>query len=154
MKIVYCKKWSLFRKQPHDIITQQQARSRHEKGEPYTVVIYNSNSDSVRYVVDINLRFITVRFFNEEFENYLLYSFLKIDNKLFLNTAYYYRFQNNQEIEHLYFNFKENGDMVTEKKDYLNNIVEETEAKVDVSVNWEAIPQFGEYQNLLKEERK
>lgn len=154
MKIVYCKKWSLFRKQPHNIITQQEAQARHNKGEAYTAVISNSNTDTIRYVVDINSRFITVSFFNKEFENYLVYGFMKTDDKLFLNTAYYYRFQDGKEIEHIYFNFKENGDMITEKKDYINNIVEESEAKVDVSVNWESIPQFGEYQNLLKEERK
>ena len=43
--------------------------------------------------------------------------------------------------------------MVAEKKDYIKNIVEESEYKVDVSCNWECIPKFGEYQELLKEER-
>ncbi|MBP1590662.1 MAG: hypothetical protein ILP22_01310 [Oscillospiraceae bacterium] len=154
MKTVYCKKWSVFRKQPHDIITEQEAKLRHEKDEAYTAVIYNSNHETVRYVVDVNSRFIVVNFFNEELENYLMYGFKKTEGKLFLNTAYYYRFQDNKEIEHIYFNFKENGDMVAEKKDYIKNIVEESEYKVDVSCNWECIPKFGEYQELLKEERK
>ena len=110
MKTVYCKKWSVFRKQPHDIITEQEAKLRHEKDEAYTAVIYNSNHETVRYVVDVNSRFIVVNFFNEELENYLMYGFKKTEGKLFLNTAYYYRFQDNKEIEHIYFNFKENGD--------------------------------------------
>ena len=77
MKIIYCKKWSVFRKQPHDIITEQEAKRRHEKNEPYTAVIYNSKDDTVRFVVDVNSRFIVVNFFNEELENYLMYG-LKI----------------------------------------------------------------------------
>ena len=153
MKIIYCKKWSVFRKQPHDIITEQEAKRRHEKNGPYTAVIYNSKDDTVRFVVDVNSRFIVVNFFNEELENYLMYGFVKIEGKLFINTAYYYRFLDNKEIEHIYFNFKENGDMVTEKKDYIKDIVEESESKVDVSGNWLSIPEFGNYKEILIEQR-
>ncbi len=43
--------------------------------------------------------------------------------------------------------------MVVEKKDYINDFVEESESKVDVSGNCASIPEFGSYKEILIEER-
>lgn len=52
------------------------------------------------------------------------------------------------------FGFKQNGELYMEKRDLLSGEIEEREAVVDVSCNWEDFPKFGDYSRLLILERK
>ena len=151
MKIIYCKEWALFKKQPHDIITEQEAKNRYSKKESYVAVLYENNT--LKYVVEIDGISETVRFYDDNLDNYLLYSFVKKGENMFLNTAYYYCFKEGKKVEHVYFNFKENGEMVAEKRDYIEGRVEGSEGTVDVSCNWERIPDFGEYNSVIRIDR-
>ncbi len=53
----------------------------------------------------------------------------------------------------IFFNFYENGEMFAEKRNYITNEIEEREGIVDVSSNWENIPQLGDYSNVMIKER-
>lgn len=97
MKITYCTVWSLFRKQPYHILSESDAKEKHINGEPYGVVIYEA--EDVINVIEIDENSLTVRFYNDKFENYLLYGFVKKDNRLFLNTVYHYLYNNGEEVE-------------------------------------------------------
>ncbi|MBQ7775067.1 MAG: hypothetical protein IJ379_04015 [Lachnospiraceae bacterium] len=151
MKIVYCEEWSLFKKQPHKILSEQDAKKKAAKEETYTAVLYED--DKVRYVIEVNKAFLTVRFYNDAFEYYLLYGFEKKDDRLFLNMAYHYAYLDGEEQETTLFNFKENGEMVAERRNYISGEVEEREGVVDVSCNWEPIPEFGDYHGVIRVER-
>lgn len=152
VKIVYCTEWSLFKKQPHNILNEQDAKSKFVSEGIYVAVIYEN--EKVKNVIEIDEMSLTVRFYNDNQENYLLYGFVKKNDKLFLNTAYHYTYFNNKKIEHILFNFKENGEMFVEKKDYISGELEEREAVVDVSCNWEPFPKFGEYAGVIKVDRE
>lgn len=127
MKITYCTEWSLFRKQPNHILSESDAKERHINGEPYVAVIYET--EDVINVIEIDESSLTVRFYNEKFENYLLYGFVKKDNRLFLNTAYHYLYNNGEEVE-------------------------QREIVVDVTCNWEDFPEFDNYFGIIRAERE
>ena len=151
MKIVYCMEWSLLKKQPHNILSEEDAKERYIKEESYVSVIYENNK--VKNVIEIDEISITVRFYNDSLENYLLYGFIKKDDKLFLNTAYHYTYKESKKVEHILFNFKENGEMFIEKRDFITGNVEERDGIVDVSCNWELFPDFGDYHGLIRVNR-
>ena len=151
MKIVYCMEWSLLKKQPHVILTEQDAKEKYIREGTYVSVLYEN--DKVKNVIEIDEMSVTVRFYNDNLENYLLYGFIKKDGKLFLNTAYHYTYKEGKKVEHILFNFKENGEMFIETRDFVTGSVEEKEAIVDVSCNWEPFPAFGDYNGLIRVNR-
>lgn len=152
MKIIYCTEWSLFRKQSNHILSESDAKERHINGEPYVVVIYET--EDVINVIEIDESSLTVRFYNEKFENYLLYGFVKKDNRLFLNTAYHYLYNNGEEVEQTLFNFKDTGELFMERSNNASKEVEQREIVVDVTCNWEDFPEFGNYFGIIRAERE
>ena len=152
MKTIYCKQWSLFKKQPHCIISESEAKNKHINGESYVAVIYEA--EKIKNVIEIDKVSLTVRFYNENQENYLLYGFAKKGVKLFLNAAYHYLYDNGEKIEMTLFNFKETGELFMERSNNASEEVEQRDAIVDVVCNWEVFPQFGEYQGVIKVERE
>lgn len=71
-----------------------------------------------------------------------------------INAAYYHSYEAEKEIELMVFGFKQNGELYMEKRDLLSGEIEEREAVVDVSCNWEDFPKFGDYSRLLILERE
>ena len=152
MTIVYCKEWGVYFKKPHEIITEEEARIRYDNNEPYVAVLYINNA--IKYVIEIDHVSETVRFYDDELNNYMIYGFIKKNSeKMFLNMVYHYKFENGIEKEDISFNFKENGEMYAEKNNLIDNFIETSEGIVDVSPNWEYIPDFGEYDSVIRSDR-
>lgn len=149
MKIVYCMEWSVFRKQPHNIISKQEAKEKHMSRGTYVAAIYEN--ENVKNVIEIDEISLTVRFYDDNLENSLLYGFVKKKEKLFLNMVYYYIYLDGKQIGHIFFNFKDSGEMIAEKRDYNSGDIEEKEDIVDVSYNWAEFPEFGHYDRLISE---
>ena len=93
---------------------------------------------------------------NENCEKYLTYAFHREkEDDLFLNAVYYHDYdENNIETQILIFGFETTGQLFMEKRNLLTGDVEEREAKVDISCNWEKFPKFGDYDSLIKKERE
>ncbi len=72
---------------------------------------------------------------------------------MFLNAVYYYNYQNGKETENFFYNFKESGEMIAERRALVAGNVEAKENLVDVSCNWEKYPEFGKYSRLTILER-
>lgn len=152
MDKLYCKKWWYARKKPIDIMDEKVAYNNHINGNDYSVVI--SENEVVLYVLDISKNDIFVSYMNECGEKYLTYAFHREDKeKLFLNAAYYHTYEDDKEVETIVFGFDTNGEMSVLKRNLGSDVVEEKEAIVDVSVNWEQYPKFGEYDKLIVLER-
>ena len=151
IKTIYCEEWSLYRKEPHNVLSEDEAKRKSNNGESYVAVLYED--DDLKYVVGVNKMSLTVRFYNENLEDYLLYGFVKKQDKLFLNMANHWNYSNGEIIETILFNFKETGEMIVAKTNRLTNEVEEMESVVDVSSNWEEVVEFGQYQNVIRIER-
>ena len=52
------------------------------------------------------------------------------------------------------FNFKDTGELFMARRNNEIKIVEEREANVNVSCNWEEYPEFGDYSRLIILERE
>lgn len=151
MKILYCKKWWFHKQKPINILNEEIARSNHLKGEDYTAVL--SQYGVIRYIIEISKADVFVNFIDDNERKYLTYTFhKKTEDKIFLSAAYYHYYETEKEL--LIFAFKENGKLYMEKRNLMNGEVDEREAVVDVSCNWEKIPEFGDYLNLIVLERQ
>ncbi len=125
MEILYCMKWSLHKKRPIEVISQSTAFAKHCEGNRYTVVL--SEKGVVNNVIELDKDGIIVRFMDEKERTYLLYGFRrKNQEEIFLNTVYYYNYENEKEIENIFYK----------------------------SCNWEKYPEFGEYSRLIILERE
>lgn len=153
MEILYCKKWWFHKKKPIDILNEEIARSNHLKGEDYTAVL--SHDGVISYIIEISKADVFVNFMDDNERKYLTYVFHKeMEDNVFLSTAYYHYYEKEKEKELLIFSFKENGELYMEKRNLLNGEVDEKEAVVDVSCNWEKFSEFGDYSNLIVLERE
>lgn len=152
MKIVYCKEWSLFYKKPLEIWDTDTALKCHNIGKSYSVLIYEE--DILTNVIGLDKDGAVVRFYDKDMNVFLLYGFCRKDNnKLFLNGAYHYLYKDGTKIEQTIFNFKDTGELFIERRNIEANSVEEKEAIVDISSNWEEYPEFGNYCSLIRVER-
>lgn len=152
MEMIYCKKWWFPEKEFFEIMNEETARKNHSKNKDYTVVL--KQNDKVSYVVEMTRNDVFVHFMNDNEVQYLIYDFHKENDRLFLNAVYYYNYQGEKESELMIFGFEKSGELYMEKRDLLTGEIEEREAVVDVSCNWEDFPKFGDYSRLLILERE
>lgn len=153
MEVLYCNKWSLHRKRPLEVLDSDVAYKRHCDGQRYTAVL--SENGIVNYVIEVDEGGVIVRFMNNDTQTYLLYGFRrKNEDDIFMNTVYYYEYQDGKQTEHMIFNFKENGELYMEKRNMITGDVDARESIVDVTCNWEKFPHFGDYSKLIVLERE
>lgn len=153
MEILYCKKWWYARKRPIDTLDEKTAHHNHLCGKDYSVVM--SQSGVISCVLDVSQNDVFVNFINKEGEKYLTYAFHREkDDDIFLNAVYYHNYENNKETEIMIFSFKVNGELYMEKRNLIDEDVEEREANVEVSCNWDKYPKFGDYSSLVVLDRE
>lgn len=154
MEMKFCEKWWYPRKRAIKPLTKEQAEKYHLAKKPYSVIF--TEGESIEYILDISENDIFVGYMNDNCEKYLTYAFHREkEDDLFLNAVYYHDYdENNIETEILIFGFETTGQLFMEKRNLLTGDVEEREAKVDISCNWEKFPKFGEYDSLIKKERE
>lgn len=77
MEIRYCEKWSLFYKETHKDISEDEAYRRHIEKRSYTAVIFENNLE--KYIVNVAGGWISVYFLDKYKRNYLYYSFKEVE---------------------------------------------------------------------------
>jgi len=153
MELTYYKKWFIREKKAINELSYEEAKEKHLKKEPYTVLVKDDNI--IKYIIDIASRFILVNFMNDRLRPYLIYEFhVKENNKIFLKMASYYEYNEDEErTESILFNFSENGKIAMERRNLTNQEMEERDLDYSVDCNWDEFPDFGNYERLLNEER-
>ena len=103
MEIRYCERWSLFYKEAHKYISEDEACKRHAERKSYTAIIVEN--DVEKYIINVAGAWVSVYFLDKYKRNYLYYSFKEVEkNKLFLNfTPISYFFQVLLNINLFYF---------------------------------------------------
>ena len=154
MEIKFCEKWWYPRKRAINLLTKEQAEKYHLAKKPYSVIV--TEGETIEYILEISENDIFVGFMNENCEKYLTYAFHREkDDDLFLNAVCYHDYDDDNKLKAmLIFGFKTNGQLFMEKQNLLTGDVEEREANVDITCNWEKFPKFGEYDSLIKKERE
>ncbi len=160
MQISYCTQWSRQHHRPYDSLTETQARTAHQKGKLYTVLV----GDRLRpecFLEITAFRSICVEFLDAALRTYLTYSFQeKRHHEMFISMSRRPQFPNDHDPPDratvLYF--KTNGELTIERfKSNPDGIgskrVGEESRVVDVTYNWERYPKFGDYAGIATRDR-
>jgi len=144
------------RKKDLEGVLTEASKFFHENRKIYFATIYNKNKP-INFL-EINNDFVLVGFLDELNRQYMDYVFYEVEpNKLSLKKAQYWEFVGDTDEMKTSerYSFTQDGGLIIEEADILNNVIETKEAtqKVDVSGNYEAYPEFGQYEALIKKER-
>lgn len=150
----YCKRWFIAKQRPIDVMTSEDALKLHQSGEPYTVVIRDSEGQP-QNLIDVANDTYLVSFFDALKKVYLAYQFNVIEGKLFLTFATHHEYdvETGKEVEKSVYAFKTDGSLHIEKRDYITSEVATANNDIDVSGNWEELPEFGSYESITKASR-
>ncbi|WP_343997563.1 hypothetical protein [Streptomyces thermocarboxydovorans] len=142
-------------------LTPEQARARHASGEQYTAVASPKEGAAPEVRVEMQLEdgYVVVVFMDEYGRDAIVYEFTLIDGSLFLESASVYGYGSSQERGgYADAESVETYEFTTEG--VVQRMVEEggegtTESRygIDVSKNWEPVPEFGEYASLIRRDR-
>lgn len=154
-RLFYCKSWFRAKKKPTEIWTEQRARAAHVARTLYTAVVVGSNEDP-RCFLEVNDKFVGVGFLDDRLRESLYYAFKEVEpGRLFLSMATYREFQSDSDVvtSGTTYIFAQTGTVQIQKQSFNPDRMEATSSTIDVSLNYEQRPEFGEYDRLTRIER-
>jgi hypothetical protein len=157
MSYSYCEGWFRARKIATKLLTETQARQRHEtKGALYTALV----GDPVRpdaFVEIVSGDSIQVEFLDDQLRTHAAYQFvIQPDGRLFMVMAAFVKFgADGRQAWGRRLSFKPDGYVMSFETDYVRSPNTETvsEHRIDVSLNWEPYPVFGDYASIARYDR-
>ncbi|MBS7566739.1 hypothetical protein KHS38_20205 [Mucilaginibacter sp. Bleaf8] len=138
------------------------AKENHNKKLHYEFCVFTESEDVPYCYVSVIPRnkHIGVNFLDEAGREYLAYAFHEIreDHTLFLREIWYYHFASEaakDEEYRIHYAFDEQGDINYRKYDEKNQKIQDFEGnkRFDISGLYEAYPEFGQYESLIRLER-
>jgi hypothetical protein len=136
-------------------LTEAEARKRHEKkGALYTVLLGDSARPSTIIEI-VSLDSLQVEYYDESLRRVGYYQFvIQSNGQLFMVAAGFNQFDgdNRMPIWSRRLSFKPNGQVMSFEEDHIRDPGMETvvEKTVDVSLNWEPYPEFGDYASIAR----
>jgi hypothetical protein len=158
MSTSYCEAWFRARKVATKPMTEAEARKRHDKkGALYTVLL----GDPARphaFIEIVTLKSVQVEFLDESLRTQGFYQFIpQPDGRLFMAMAAFNEFdgENKRPTWSRRFSFEVDGRAMSFETDHVRDPGMETvvEKAVDVSLNWEPYPAFGDYASIARFDR-
>ncbi|MWA12965.1 hypothetical protein [Streptomyces sp. BA2] len=158
---IYCEDWNTLTEEPMEPLKPKEAQARHSSGELYTAVAYPSEGSAPELRVHIRLEtgYAAVVFMDGYGRTSLEYTFTVIDGSLFLETVTSYEYGNSVErggyadSERMEsYDFTPDG-IVVQEIEIGDEVSSESRRNIDMTSNWEPIPQFGAYDSLIRRER-
>ncbi len=162
--IYFCKKWAFSHREAIGLLTPKQALALHQKGKCYSILVDSNTRPSC--VVDVfehkdnKLKFIDVSFLDGLLRRYLIYSFRENETgRLFLRQISYWEYQGatDEGLSTTTQLTGSDGIAKVSKWFYDENgqmILETFNIKVDLAPMYCDFPEFGEYDDLIRLERK
>ncbi|MGX9772328.1 hypothetical protein ACWYXN_02340 [Janthinobacterium aestuarii] len=152
--IYFCKSWFRAKKKPTEVWTEEQAKLAHMKKQSYTVLV-----DSIERpycFMEIADKVVGVGFLDEHLRESLSYDFQEIEpGKLFLTMAIHREFDGETDIvvSGISYIFKQDGTVHMRREFFNPHRFETAATSSDVSMNYAATPDFGEYDDFIRVER-
>ncbi|MEU3741909.1 hypothetical protein AB0E78_33225 [Streptomyces sp. NPDC032198] len=157
----YCEEWNNLAEEPMDPLPPEQARVRHASGDLYTAVLIATGAPSPELRVEIRLEtgFTAVTFMDNLGRDELHYSFTVMTGALFLETVRIYDYGDSEErggyadawrMES--YDFTPDG-VAVQEVEVGDEVSSENRRGIDMTSNWEPLPQFGAYDSLIRRER-
>jgi hypothetical protein len=158
LSILFFYRWASFllaRAEPfkHEM-SMEKARSLFESGESVTALVLDDNQLHAK--IEMNKAYFGVNFFDAAAREYMTYEFRPRDGKLFLENVVFFEFDGDsmKAARREDIGFDPSGMTSTLVRDFAaGEQLKSTPRQVDVSGNWEAYPEFGNYESLLRLER-
>lgn len=154
-KIYFCKSWFAAKRKPTEIWTEKQAKTASQAGRPYTVLV--DSMERPFCVLNFASRFVGIDFLDEYLRETLTYHFREVSSsRLFLSMATHREFESNSDkvISGTTYMFGEDGNVKMRREFFLPEYRLETgESKADVGANFSPVPEFGEYDEIIRIER-
>jgi hypothetical protein len=151
----YCKSWFRAEKCPTEVWTEAQARAAHADRSGYTVLV--DDVEAPFAFIDLARDFVGVGFLDGHLRTYLEYVFDEVESgRLFLAMAVYreYAGDTDKVRQGTSYIFKQDGGLTIREASFEpNELVVKDGPVVDVSLNYDAYPAFGDYAHLLRIER-
>lgn len=152
----FCKGWFIAKKKITQPWPEEKARTAHQAGEPYTVVLGSPEQPDC-FIEVVAGEFAGVTFLDDRLRPHVRYAFQKKDRPgwLFLSEAIYrdYDGETDKVVKAKTYRFDTGGHVFIEDADILSNLADTWETHYDVSGNWERVPSFGHYQGVAQFER-
>ncbi|SUS08117.1 putative soluble lytic transglycosylase fused to an ABC-type amino acid-binding protein [uncultured Defluviicoccus sp.] len=157
MSYSYCEGWFRARRVATKPLNETQARQRHAtKGALYTAIV----GDPVRpnaFVEIVGGDSIQVEFLDDQLRTHAAYQFvIQPDGRLFMVMAAFVKFgADGRQTWGRRLSFKPDGHVMSFETDYVHSPNSETvsEHRIDVSLNWEPYPSFGDYASIARYDR-
>lgn len=154
--IYFCEGWFSAKKYAPDVWTAAQAKEAHDNGSKYTVLV-----DSIERpfcIIDVmTSKFIGVDFLDERLREALTYQFQLVSpGRMFLTMAVHREFDGDEDkvTKGTRYTFTQEGKLQVRRETFLpTHRLEVANSEADVSGNYVAAPQFGEYDEFIRVER-
>ncbi|MGW3171794.1 hypothetical protein [Streptomyces sp. NPDC001153] len=161
MMWTYCEQWNNLTERPMNPLTLDQAQARHTADQLYTAVASLDEHSAATLRVEMRLEtgYTSVIFMDEHGRESLDYTFTLINGSLFLETATSYDYGDSQErggyadaerVES--YGFTIDG-IIRRIVEVDGEESEESRHGIDVTSNWESVPNFGAYGALIRRDR-
>jgi hypothetical protein len=150
----YAEGWFRAEKRVTELWSAERAEQAHEARKLYTVIVGDVNRPSA--FLEVNGRFVGIGFLDEHLREYLSYGFLETEpGKVFLKQATHREFvgESDKVSKGTTYVFKPDGHVAIRREQLDPYKLEEAQSSADVSANYDAYPEFGSYEHLLRKER-
>lgn len=156
-KLNYATKWSRIKNAPLKSMSEENAQKAHDTGKLYTVI--KGGLENPECFIDIRLEvgYVAVFFLDKKRRIYRDYFFKKIEERLFLTKVITRKFdeKSNKIIKAKEYIFSLEKPLVIRNIDAVAREVIRKEAtnEIDLTNNWEDVPEFGQYKSVSRFER-
>lgn len=152
--VYFCKSWFRAKKKPTEVWSEAQARAAHAKKQPYTVLV--DSADKPYCFLDVADKVVGVGFLDDHLRETLTYAFQEVaSGKLFLSMAVHREFDGDTDnvLSGTSYLFEPSGQLQIRREFFNPHRLEISSSVSDVSSNYSFLPEFGEYDDLIRVER-
>lgn len=160
MQVTYCELWSAHLRAPVGQMSEQTARKLDSQGKPYNVVIGDPSAPDSEVQVRWKNAYLSVSFIDDAGRTHAKYDFRKTDEqRLFLSEVTVWTYPEGARLKSEAARvedilFKPNGYSRKRVNDSSSDNIEISEyTDISMDSNWEPIPQFGEWDSVIRYER-
>ena len=153
--IYYCRSWFRAKKKPTELWPTEQAETAHRNRQPYTVLV--GSAEAPYCFLDVADKVIGVGFLDGRLRESLTYAFKEIDaGKLFLTMAVHREFEGETDKvgSGVTYTFDQNGAVHIRREFFDPRRVETATSSFDPAANFAVRPEFGQYDDLVRVDRR
>lgn len=153
--IYYCKSWFRAKKKPTELWSAEKAEAAHRARQQYTALV--GSEERPYCFVDVAGKVVGVGFLDDRLRESLTYAFKEVEpGKLFLTMATHREFapESDKVISGATYTFDQDGVVQIRREFFDPHRVETATSSFDPAPNYAAVPEFGNYDDVIRVERQ